>query len=225
MKQQSIDFSKSKVNEFVKVNSWIYQMDNSKGLDGHSNYSGGMDRPDWIVVVGQNRDSDNMQESNFAAALEMLGGESKNVSIERFGHWGCGWFELLLVNPKSIKSVKIAMQIKQSLNDYPILDQNDYYERENEYQSNYAEGAKKDLAEALAIHFGLKNGRALQRIAFDLNMECQQYYGNDACIDVYSNRKPDTRDIERLKTVLKQLSYSDYKSKSRVFNQLVSKVG
>ena len=51
------------------------------------------DRQDWFVVpVGRNRDSGPASESNFKAALEMLGGESDDVEVCNFGHWACGWF-------------------------------------------------------------------------------------------------------------------------------------
>ena len=212
----------TELKQYAETHSWKYQMDNSKALDGWNNYSGGIAYPDWIVSVGQNRDSDIMEVSNFVSALERLGGESKHVKIERFGHWGCGWFELILVNPKSPKHVKIAFEISKDLENYPLLDESDYYERENEYQAEYAESAKTDLAEAISKHFGLKNGKALTNLCFDLNLECQRYYGNDSCVNVYASRMPDARDIEVLKTCLKQLEYQ-YKN-SRVFKALVQKL-
>lgn len=208
--------------EYAKTHSWIYQMDNSKGLDGHNNYSGGMDKPDWIVIVGQNRDSDIVEVSNFVSALELLGGESKHVVIGRFGHWGCGWFELILVNPKSTKHVKIAYGISQGLENYPIIDENDYYERENEYRAEYAENTKHDLAKAISLHFGLKNTPALVTLCYDLNMECQAIYGNDSCIDIHSSRTPDKSDIEQLKTCMRDLSWRYEKPKT--FKALLAKL-
>lgn len=202
---------KTQLKEFAIKHSWITQMNNSKGLDGHSNYSGGMEKPDWVVVVGQNRDSELLDSSNFDSALEMLGGESKNVAIERFGHWGCGWFELILVNPKSLKHVKIAFDIHESLDRYPVLDESDYFDREREYQNEYAENTKYDLAKALALHFGLpesfNNNKDLIDLAYELNIWVQGYAGNDSCINVYESRAPDANDLERLEIGLKQIGY------------------
>lgn len=212
----------TQIETFAKTHTWQYQMDNSMGLDSWDNYSGGMKYPDWIVSVGRNRDSEILDESNFESALEMLGGESKNVVVERFGHWGCGWFELILVNPKCKKLVKVAYEIKQALNNYHILDGSDYSERETEYQSEYAKSNKKDLAKALSKHFDLKPGRTLTKLAYDLNMECQAYYGNDSCINVYGCRDPDKRDLEQLLKCMGQMGYN-YKS-SRVFKALKEKV-
>ena len=117
--------SKADLAEFIKTESWRFQMDGSRRLAGWSNYSGGeMEHADWVVVIGRNRDSEVLEESNFASALEQLGGESKNVEIHRFGHWGCGWFELLMVNPKHLKSLRVAYNIHKSLEHYPVLVEN-----------------------------------------------------------------------------------------------------
>lgn len=215
---------KNELVKYAKENSWQAGMDKSKGLDGWDNYSGDMDKPDWVVSVGRNRDSDLMAESNFDTALEMLGGAGKNVVVERFGHWACGWFELILVNPKSEKHVRIAKEIRDSLADYPLLDESDYSNRESEYQGTYAEGAKNDLAEALAKHFGLKVSNQLRKIAYELNIECQNYYGNDSCIDVYASRAPDKRDIEQLKKCMDQVHWDKGDKLAKTFDKLVKAV-
>jgi hypothetical protein len=90
------------------------------------------EREEWLVIpCGHNRDSDCLTESNFYSALSMLGGESETVEIHRFGHWGPGWFEILLVDPNS-PAATIAQQIEDSLEGYPVLDEDDYCCRENE---------------------------------------------------------------------------------------------
>lgn len=85
---------------------------------------------DWLVVpCARNRDSECADESNFAVALEMLGGEGDNVEVHRFGHWANGWFELILVRPGSAAE-KVAAEIEESLENYPLLSDDDYSERE-----------------------------------------------------------------------------------------------
>ncbi len=89
-------------------------------------------RQDWLVLpVSQTRDSEPLAQSNFAAALEILGGESRGVEVHRFGHWGPGWFEIIIVNPRS-RYAAIAKDIERALEDYPVLDDSDLSERENE---------------------------------------------------------------------------------------------
>ena len=92
------------------------------------------DRKEWLVIpVGRNRDSGPLANSNFFTALELLNNERNNiVEVHRFGHWGPGWFEIIIINPKAGKTLKIAESIKRSLEDYPVLDEMDFYERELE---------------------------------------------------------------------------------------------
>lgn len=90
-------------------------------------------RQDWLVLEGvvQTRDSGPLAESNFAVALESLGGEGRNVEVHRFNHWGPGWFEIILIRPGS-PQVAIAEDIERSLADYPLLDDEDHNRRELE---------------------------------------------------------------------------------------------
>ena len=98
---------------------------------GFDNCGLGMpDRQSWLVVpCGRNRDSDCLAESNWLAALSRLGGESDTVEIHRFGHWACGWFEIMIVQPGTPAAIE-AESIEDSLSNYPILDESDLGERE-----------------------------------------------------------------------------------------------
>ena len=90
------------------------------------------DRQNWYVLpVSRTRDSGVFAESNFETALEIVGGERANViEVHRFGHWGPGWFEIIIVNPRAGKTMKKAMEIECSLADYPVLDDEDFSRRE-----------------------------------------------------------------------------------------------
>ena len=52
------------------------------------------------------------------------------MQIHRFGHWGPGWFEIIIVNPENKKVMEAAMDIETWLAGYPILDEQDYSRRE-----------------------------------------------------------------------------------------------
>jgi len=83
------------------------------------------------ILLSVNRDSDCLEQSNFYCALTVLGGESEHVQIHRFGHWGCGWFDLLLIMETATDETKeIAGGIACSLADYPVLDDDDHSARE-----------------------------------------------------------------------------------------------
>ena len=91
-------------------------------------------RQDWYVVpVTQNRDSPAYEVSNFRVALRMLGGEAEGeVEVHRFGHWACGWFEILLVSPSAVKAEQSACEIERKLENYPLLDEDDVAELEED---------------------------------------------------------------------------------------------
>jgi|15BtaG_2_1085339.scaffolds.fasta_scaffold18212_1 hypothetical protein len=101
------------------------------------------DRADWFVApVSRTRDTGPLTESNFETALDTLGGESDNVEVHRFGHWGPGWFEIVLIHPtaeksKHVKYADIGDEIERGLENYPVLDESDFSERETEAVDDY----------------------------------------------------------------------------------------
>ena len=108
------------------------------------------DRETWILLpVSITRDTPEADTSNFYTALDMLGGESNTVELHRFVHWGPGWYEIIIVHPDSPQA-KIAHDIARSLEDYPLLDEEDHSRREHEDAieswSNYgARDYRKDI--------------------------------------------------------------------------------
>jgi len=107
-------------------------------VDGYKNYLGIDDSEyqDWFGVVGRSRDSGILEESNFAKALEMLGGDGDNVRVERYGHWACGWIEEVYVRPGTPECL-IAEEIERKLDNYPILDEDDFGRRETDEAARY----------------------------------------------------------------------------------------
>lgn len=96
------------------------------------------DRADWYVLpVGVNRDSDTLDRSNWRVALRSLSaacpdGEGPDTyEVHRFGHWGCGWFDVAIVNPACEVAVAVAVDIAASLANYPILSEDDYGQEES----------------------------------------------------------------------------------------------
>lgn len=92
------------------------------------------DRQDWLVLcVSQTRDSGPLERSNFEIAKQKLSGASdyEDFEVHRFGHWGPGWFEVILVRPGS-ECETIARTIEERLDNCPILDENHFSELEHE---------------------------------------------------------------------------------------------
>jgi hypothetical protein len=97
-----------------------------------------LDRQEWLVVpVILTRDCGILATSNFEGACGLVSDASvmdNALSFEthRLGHWGPGWFEILIVRPGSAAATAAA-EIETRLEDYPVLDEDDYGEREVEY--------------------------------------------------------------------------------------------
>ncbi len=104
----------------------------TKGLNGDEHGIA-----EFRVLCGQNRDSGTIDRSNFRSALRALGGESDTVQVHRFGHWACGWFELLLVDPSDVAALETATEIHDSLQDYPIVDESDHSDLEYQETADY----------------------------------------------------------------------------------------
>jgi hypothetical protein len=101
-------------------------------MAGCTNFAGDdSEYQDWYGVAGRSRDSEIWEECNFQVALEMLGGESENVRVERYDHWACGWIEEIYVRLDTEEFI-IACKIEKSLSDYPILDADKFSEMECE---------------------------------------------------------------------------------------------
>lgn len=81
---------------------------------------------------GQSRDSDCLEESNFATALEALGGESDTVRVVRESHWAVGWVEWIAIHESNTAAIAKAQELCERYNQYPALNEDDWSEREQE---------------------------------------------------------------------------------------------
>jgi hypothetical protein len=93
--------------------------------------------------VGQSRDSDAIERSNFATMLKDLGGESEVVTVVRESHWAVGWVEWIAIEadgtPESDKALQTADKNKGRLADYPVLDEGHWSELEWTEAADYWE--------------------------------------------------------------------------------------
>lgn len=82
--------------------------------------------------VGQSRDSDALERSNFTCMLRALGGESDTVLVVREGHWAVGWVEWIAIHQDDAKALAVADGINARLGDYPVVNEDHWSEIENE---------------------------------------------------------------------------------------------
>ena len=100
----------------------------------------GPDYPEYYPFLGQSRDSDTVERSNFRVGLERLGGESDTVLVIRDSHWAVGWVETIYVHESDKKALRAADSMRDKIdNQYPILSEEDWSELEWETASNYWE--------------------------------------------------------------------------------------
>lgn len=80
------------------------------------------DNRDWLVCnIGLNRDSNLLEKSNFECFtrdLQDIEPEGDHWQLHRFGHWACGWFEVIILNPKDSQVLDQALVHMRSLDEY-----------------------------------------------------------------------------------------------------------
>lgn len=184
------------------------------------------DQQDWLVLpVGRNRDSGELDQSNFDTALKMLGGESDTVEVHRFGHWACGWLEIIIVKPGS-DAEKVANEIESSLENYPVLDETDLSNREWEgYQEGWQNYARRDFIKGLSRKFNLRDctydflddncdDEALQSFFQSLIPSGEYFYAESSGVCVNTSYAIDKCNRDMLAKFLRQEGATQYKAKT-----------
>lgn len=96
-----------------------------------SNYFG-EDYSDYYIIYSRNRDSDILELSNYDTIVKELEFQGVVFIEERFNHWLCGWVDVILVHEQYENDLKSIEQYLSQLEDYPLLDEDDYCRREDE---------------------------------------------------------------------------------------------
>ena len=109
----------------IMMQTWLECM-KAQTVDTLGNYAGEDWFKNWYIVITQSRDSGLIEKSNFASALNRLGGEGGAVQVLRFRHWACGWIEILLVDPHNNKACIEGGKIQADIENYPLLDEELY---------------------------------------------------------------------------------------------------
>lgn len=110
----------------------MYEPINLKRWTHPDHYFGAVWPAYYSSGVGQSRDSDALERSNFACMLDALGGESETVIVVRESHWLVGWVEWIAIHQDDEKALEIADQIQTKLRDYPVISDDHYSQVEQE---------------------------------------------------------------------------------------------
>lgn len=85
--------------------------------------------------------------ADFASRLESAL-ETSDFETHRFGHWGPGWFEILVVRPGSACH-REAQRIAAALDSYPVLNEEDFSSRSHEASLSNIEQVIGDIERGL----------------------------------------------------------------------------
>ena len=96
------------------------------------------DADNWCIVYSQHRDSSLIDESNASVIeremMKFTDGDDANVVSERHDHWLVGWIDGLSIrvfkNSQITPAFRRYVELQNALEDYSILDEDDYSTRE-----------------------------------------------------------------------------------------------
>ena len=116
---------------------------------------GGAQWPEYFVFLGQSRDSDALERSNFEQGLAALGGESDTVLMVHERHWAVGWVEWIAIHESDTAALIEADAMLCALSDYPVLDEEHHSGLEyDEVSERWASMRVRDRME-LCVEHGL----------------------------------------------------------------------
>lgn len=198
---------------------------NDSGTDGDlklwepaDNYSG-QHFDDYYVGPSRNRGSDVLTESNFETALEMLGGEHEpEVVVAHSSHWAVGWVQQILVHKDAAKEVEILKEIAKKLKAYPVLDDDDFSERESEKRDSDFEANSSQMVKELGRAIGIEEPKGqeekdLEAIARQVYSWAVGYWGlDDAWASPSRMKKMNDHDWSKLERHVKSPLVAQLKS-------------
>jgi hypothetical protein len=100
------------------------------------NYGGATWNGYYSAGFGQTRDSGALERSNFAVVRKALENASNRVDVVREGHWACGWVEWIAIPSDDYAALRVADALQERCADYPVLDEDDLSDREQEEADN-----------------------------------------------------------------------------------------
>lgn len=104
------------------------------------NYMGATWEGFYVAPIARNRDSGALEESNWASQLELLSKHKADVPGEDIyspivvseNHWAVGWVEWVAIHESNSAAIAEAERIAERLENYPVLNEEDWSRREDE---------------------------------------------------------------------------------------------
>jgi len=131
----------------------------------------GCDYEGYYILYSMHRDSDHLTISNFETILKLFEDIGVNVVEDydmsdkkhpsvinvRMKHWLVGWIDTIMIyEDSSLEIWDHVESINNALSDYPILDDDDYYEKEqNIINESYESYIKDEFMDIIKNYFDL----------------------------------------------------------------------
>jgi hypothetical protein len=127
-----------------------WSLNGPTAFDSGVNYIGETPTDCYIAPYSITRESadEPMASSNYECQWDVL--KDTQARKESFGHWACGWYELVLIPETDEEGLKIADGLARNLDSYPILDEGLFSEKDVECeQQNWDSWARRDFVREL----------------------------------------------------------------------------
>ncbi len=145
----------------------------------------GAEWPDYYVAIGRHRDSSLLDNSNFEVfekAMKEIG-EADNWQHEeacwqivRNGHWAVGWVEWIAIHKDAQAHIDKADELLARLADYPVLDEENYSNRQYESALSFITEAVSFYARRSEEEFTEER----KQVAIEqLMSDCEDFGGDD----------------------------------------------
>lgn len=102
---------------------------------------------EYYLLYSHHRDSDIINESNYQT-LKKIFIDLPGVIERSANHWAVGWVEYLLIHEKEHDTLVKGEYYLGQLKDYPILDEDDFSNRDYDLVCQYADDVMNEINNA-----------------------------------------------------------------------------
>lgn len=149
-----------------------------------SNYVGELWPNTYGAGFGQSRDSDCLERSNFQVAWKAINAVSENAQIVREGHWAVGWVEWIAIPADDTEALKVADELCERVEGYPVLDDDHHGQLETE-EANEVWSKSYNVAERIEYIRDYRNQFEFRSFADMLGCVRGKYFAGYASELIY----------------------------------------
>ena len=141
---------------------------------------------EYYVVTGRHRDSSLLDNSNYEITLARLKAEASKLNWldddnpalvdPHESHWAVGWVEWIGVHKDCRSLIDMAEDILDQLDDYPVLDEEDWSKRQYEAFETFTDEAIRFAANRHSLDLTDEQKEAIAQYIYE---HCEDSGGSD----------------------------------------------